>query len=141
MMNKIMLIMAGTAGALGLSLGSIQGAEKEIDLSKLPPASTKANVTFAQDIKPLFDKGCVMCHGPRAAKGNLHLDTREGVLKGSEDGPVVVSGNGAKSLLVHSLAGLSRKPMPPQPKSGGQSRSFSAADIGLVRAWIDQGAK
>ena len=49
---------------LALSLVITQGADKKaVDLSKIPPASTKTGVTYATDIKPIFDKSCIKCHG------------------------------------------------------------------------------
>ena len=89
----------------------------------IPPASAKQGVTFANDIKPLFDASCVRCHGAQKPKGNLRLDTLEGVLKGSEDGKILTVGDSAKSKLVASIARINPKTaMPPEqrgPRRGG----------------------
>src|SRR5690242_18114962 len=64
------------------------GAEKEkpsIDASKLPPIADKKDVTYGQDIKPIFEKSCFSCHGPEKAKGKLRLDSLAAALKGGED--------------------------------------------------------
>jgi hypothetical protein len=61
----------------------------DIDTSKLPPPSTKKDLTFEKDIKPLFEKSCIECHGAVKPKGKLRLDTLEGTLKGSVDGKVL----------------------------------------------------
>ena len=55
----------------------------EVDLSKLPPAAKKEGVTFAKDIKPIFEASCFGCHGdqPRPS-GGLRLDSLEATLKG-----------------------------------------------------------
>jgi len=113
----------------------------DVDTSKLPPASTKTGVTYAQDIKPIFDATCIKCHGQQKPKGKLQLDTRDGILKGSKDGKVVVPGNSAKSDLVIDIAHLGDEDdfMPP-PKNKMGLKQLTPDQIGLVRAWIDQGA-
>lgn len=129
MMNKF-CVMLGV-----LALGAV-GSLGDVDVSKLPPASAQKGVTFAKDIKPIFEKNCFKCHGEEKQKGDLRLDTVEAVKKGSEHGPVVVVGNSAKSSLVHSVAGLIEDGLMP-PKGDPLTKE----QIGLIRAWIDQGAK
>src|SRR5262245_13536437 len=84
--------------ALLASLGATQatGQDKKnpkVDVSKLPPASTAKNVTYAKDIKPIFEKSCTKCHGAEKQKGKLRLDSLEAALKGGEDGKVVLPGD------------------------------------------------
>jgi mono/diheme cytochrome c family protein len=114
----------------------------EVDTSKLPPPSSRKDVTFAKDIKPIFDKSCVTCHGGEKPKGKLRLDTLEGVLKGGVDGKVVEPGNSAKSILIHNIAHLGNEDewMPP-PNNKEKIKDLTTDQIALVRAWIDQGAK
>ena len=141
-MRKRLLIRAATAG-FALSLLSLRGAEKgSIDTSKLPPPADKQGVTYAADIKPIFEKSCVGCHGPEKAKGKLRLDTLAGVLKGGEDGKVVEAGKSADSMLVQNVAHLGDPDdyMPP-PKNKAGLKQLTPEQIGLIRAWIDQGVK
>lgn len=108
--------------------------------AKLPPASTKTGVTFAADIKPIFDASCVKCHdSTKKPKAGLALDTLEGTLKGSKDGKVVIPGDSAKSDLVLSIAHVG-DPDTFMPK-GRDAKKLTDEEIGLIRAWIDQGAK
>ena len=51
------------ASATVLALLSAGAADKKVDTSKLPPAAGKAGVTYAADIKPIFEKSCFKCHG------------------------------------------------------------------------------
>ena len=113
----------------------------DIDPSKLPPPSSKPGLTFEKDIKPLFDKSCVDCHGAEKPKGKLRLDTLAGTLKGSVDGKVLEPGKSEKSFLVANIAFLGDADdfMPP-PKEKKYPK-FTAEEVGIVRAWIDQGAK
>jgi len=127
---------------LGLAV-SLQAADKKpVDLTKLPPASSKKGVSFDQDIKPILQKSCAECHqGPRA-KGKLHLDSREGVLKGGEGKePAVVPGKSAESYVVLNAADLVHEMEMPPVKKRDMFPALTKDQIGLLRAWIDQGAK
>jgi hypothetical protein len=126
-------------GVLGISATA---PAKDVDVSKLPPPAGQPGVTFEKEIKPIFDKSCVRCHGADKPKGKLRLDSLEGVLKGGVDGKVVESSNSARSLLVHNVAYLGDQDnwMPP-PKNKANIPPLTKDQIGLIRAWIDQGAK
>ncbi len=92
----------------------------KLDLSKLPPAATRKGVTYDKDIRPLFEASCFRCHGEEKQKGDLRLDTLQAVLKGGEDGKVVVPGNSKKSLLVAAAAQVNDEvAMPPKRRPGG----------------------
>jgi len=113
------------------------------DTAQLPPASTKTGVTYATDIKPIFDASCVKCHSGDKPKAKLKLDSLENALKGSKDGKVVIPGNSAKSPLVLNVAHLAADHdswMPP-PHNKANIGPLTPEQIGLIRAWIDQGAK
>ncbi len=135
------LVCIGTT--LALSLVIVRGAEKQaVDPANLPPAATKAGVTYATDIKSIFDKSCVRCHSAEKPKARLRLDGLEAALKGGEDGKVILSGNSAGSMLVRSVAHLGKPDgfMPP-PRNKANIPPLTKEQIGLIRAWIDQGAK
>jgi mono/diheme cytochrome c family protein len=127
---------------LGIVGTSVVVFAADVDTSKLPPASTKTGVTYATDIKPIFDTSCVKCHGAQKPRAKLRLDSLEGVTKGGEDGKVIEAGNSAKSMLVLNVAHLGDEDdfMPP-PKNKLGIKQLTNEQIGLVRAWIDQGAK
>jgi mono/diheme cytochrome c family protein len=114
----------------------------DVDASKLPAAATKTGVTYATDIKPIFDATCIKCHGAQKPKAKLRLDSLEGILKGGEDGKVVEAGKSDKSMLVLNIAHVGDEDdfMPP-PKNKLGLKKLTDEQIGLVRAWIDQGAK
>ena len=133
---KSAFAIAATVGLSSFALAA------DVDLSKLPPASTKTGLTFATDIKPIFETSCVKCHGEQKPKAKLRLDTLEGVIKGSENGKDIEPGNSAKSTLVLNIAHLGDSDdfMPP-PKNKLGLKKLTDEQIGLLRAWIDQGAK
>lgn len=126
-----------TFASLGLMV-ALSALAADIDVSKLPPPASKQGLTFEKDIKPIFDKSCVKCHGAEKQKGKLRLDTLEATLKGGENGESVIKGNSAKSTLVHTIARLDEdSAMPPD----GKGEPLTKEQVGIVRAWIDQGAK
>ena len=132
-----------SAIALTASLGVASFAlAADVDTSKLPAPSTKTGLTFATDIKPIFDASCIKCHGAQKPKAKLSLDSLAGTLKGSENGKVIEPGKSEKSVLVLNIAHLGDEDdfMPP-PKNKMGLKKLTDDQIGLVRAWIDQGAK
>lgn len=131
------ILMVGSAVVASAILG-LAGEIKVPDLKKLPPAATKAGVTFDKDIKAIFEKSCVKCHGPEKQKGELRTDSREAVLKGGENGKVIEAGKIDKSPLLWSVARLDPDmAMPPE----GKADPLSKEQVALIRAWIEQGAK
>lgn len=164
MKNTSVLLIAMLASAWSASAA-------EVDLKKLPAPSNQEGVTYAKDIQPIFEASCVRCHGAQRPKAGLRLDSLEAVLQGSKDGKVITPGKSAESELVIAISRLDpKKAMPPQPRpgqpgarpgapGGGASagrtnavaapranmppapKPLTAAQVGLVRAWIDQGAK
>jgi len=66
---------------LGLFSLSALGQAAEMDLSKVPAASARKDVTYAEDIKPIFEASCFGCHGAERQKAGLRLDSLESVLR------------------------------------------------------------
>ena len=129
-----------TAAVIGVSLVLAADAKKTpVDVTKLPPPSDQKDVTYATDIRPIFEKNCFKCHGPEKHKGDLRLDSLKAALAGGEHGQVIVPNKSAESKLVHSIAHLGDEDdyMPPPDKA----KPLTPQQIGLIRAWIDQGAK
>lgn len=111
-------------------------AAAEIDESKLPPPAA-GKIDFARDIKTILDKSCLRCHGPERPKSRFRLDNRESALKGGAKGVDILPGNSAKSHLIHYVSRLVEDmEMPPD----GKGEPLTARQVGLLRAWIDQGA-
>lgn len=111
--------------------------------ASLPPASTKTGVTYATDTKALFDASCVKCHSGDRPKARLHMDTLEGVLKGTKEGKIITPGDSASSFLIKAIAHATTDHdswMPPLNNKAG-IKPLTPEQIGLIRAWIDQGAK
>ena len=107
-----------------------------LDPAPLPPAATQT-VDFAREVKPLFESACVNCHGPEMTRSGFRLDSRAHALAGGHNGVGIIPGDSAQSPLLHYVAGVAPDmQMPPK----GKGEPFTADEVGLLRAWIDQGA-
>jgi mono/diheme cytochrome c family protein len=127
-------------GALAATLSLALTASADVTL---PPASAQTGVTYATDMKPIFDASCVKCHSGDRPKAHLHLDTLAGVLKGTKDGPIITPGNSAGSFIIKAVTHTTDDHdswMPPLNNKAG-IKPLTPEQIGLIRAWIDQGAK
>ena len=113
---------------------SVQGA---VDESQLPPPAT-VKVDFQREVQPLLEAKCWRCHGPDRPKSHFRLDSRESALKGGDNGIDIIPGNSEKSPLVHYVARLVPDMEMPPP---GKGEPLTVQEIGLLRAWIDQGAE
>ena len=112
-------------------------AASTFDAAKLPPPASK-QVDFARDIRPLFEARCWKCHGEARHESGLSLFRREAAMAGGDNGKAFEPGKSAESRLVRYVSGLdSDTVMPPE----GEGERLSAEQVGLLRAWIDQGAK
>src|SRR5262245_51604759 len=60
---------------------------------------------FEARIRPVLVDKCYSCHSSQAEElqGGLLLDSREGLLRGGDSGPAVVSGKPRESLLIQAL--------------------------------------
>jgi mono/diheme cytochrome c family protein len=100
----------------------------------LPPAANRA-VDYAKDIQPILQANCYQCHGPKKQQSEFRLDQKARALKGGSEGPAIVPGKGAESPLIERVA--SQDPELAMPPKGER---LTPEQIGLLRAWIDQGA-
>ncbi len=110
------------------------GAPTAVDYeSQLPPAHPTA-VDFVRDIQPILREHCYECHAADQEDGGVNLGIRRRALQGGHNGPVFAMGQSAQSPLIHLVAAIDEtRVMPPD------SDGLSDDEIGLLRAWIDQG--
>jgi ankyrin repeat protein len=115
--------------ALFLLVSSLQLAAQ----SQLPPA-VPGKVDYEKDVRPLLAQNCYSCHGDAVQQSGLRLDLRQNALRGGDYGPVIIPGKSAESKLIKRLVdGDGGMQMPP-------TGSLTPEEIGILRAWIDQGA-
>ena len=102
--------------------------------SQLPPVASRT-VDYDADVRPILAQNCYSCHGPEAQQSGLRLDLRQNALRGGDYGPVIIPGDSAASKLIRRLVdGDGGVQMPP-------TGPLSNEEIGIIRAWIDQGAE
>jgi len=98
------------------------------------PAAAAAKVDYERDVKPILAQNCYSCHGDTVQQSGLRLDLRQNALRGGDYGPVILPGKSADSKLIRRLVdGDGGMQMPP-------TGALAPEDIGILRAWIDQGA-
>jgi mono/diheme cytochrome c family protein len=92
---------------------------------------------YLRDIEPIFLKHCNDCHGVDISQQDLRLDSFVGLKRGGNSGAVFVPGKSTESLLIDAItAGKDTAKMPPEDYSD----PLPAADVDLIRRWIDAGA-
>ncbi|HUE73348.1 MAG TPA: c-type cytochrome domain-containing protein [Pirellulaceae bacterium] len=99
-----------------------------------------APVDFEKDVLPIFRRNCLACHSATEAQSDLVLESPQTILKGGSEGPSVVAGKSAESLLL-KLAALQQEPFMPPPDNDVQAKPLTPEELGLIKLWIDEGAK
>ena len=135
---KLTTIIHGIGLALSAALLTSVAADKG---GKIPPASDKKGVTYTADIKAIFDKSCIGCHGKDKQKGKLRLDTYEAAAKGGENGKIYAAGKSADSTIVKAVARVVEDDAMPPADNKDKIPPLTKEQVGLIRAWIDQGGK
>ena len=92
-----------------------------------------AERAFVEQVRPVLQAHCFNCHGGKFKQAGLSLQTRETLLKGSDNGAVVVPGKADESLLVKKIR---HEHEPGMPYKGAK---LSDADIGQIVAWVNAG--
>jgi hypothetical protein len=89
---------------------------------------------FETSVRPILAARCFRCHDANKQKGDLRLDTREGLMSGGFSGSPVVPGKPDESLLISAIGyGNEDLQMPPSEK-------LPDREIAQLRRWVEQGA-
>jgi Protein of unknown function (DUF1549)/Planctomycete cytochrome C len=125
---------------VGRGLSRVSSGDENADSSAISsklPAPAEREVDFVRDIQPLLAR-CTNCHGIETQESGLNLQDKARALAGGDSGKAIVPGKSDKSRLVIAVSGVDPEfNMPPD----GEGKRLTAEQVGLVRAWIDQGAK
>jgi len=153
---KALLVIATLAGCSALTyepdVGALQAPDAAVALDdaggdggatqpgRCSDSSPITSVSFARDIRPLFAKspgGC-SCHASNAT-GGFNLGSYESLRRGGTIGgtQIIVPGKPCESVLFQKL-GLAPPFGARMPYNGPPF--YSAAELGLVRDWIAEGA-
>jgi uncharacterized membrane protein/mono/diheme cytochrome c family protein len=100
------------------------------------PLTEKQVEDLNLEVRSILAHNCYSCHSATKMKGELRLDKRELIMKGGEDGPVIVAGHPEKSELIRriSLPTGHKEAMPTKGKR------LTAKEVALLDYWIKQGA-
>lgn len=90
---------------------------------------------FEKKVRPLLSERCFECHSPeKKVKGGLRLDTRDGWVKGGDNGPAIVPGDPEKSLLISAVRYKDKDLQMPE------KRKMPDEEIAIFEQWVKMGA-
>jgi mono/diheme cytochrome c family protein len=126
------LLVAGLAAALFGPAFAGQPAPK------VPPdhaeRMAKGQEVFRKHVRQILTDRCLKCHGGEKTRADLDLTTREGLLKGGDNGPAVVPYQARQSRLYKLITHREDPHMP------AKEAKLPDAQIVQIAAWIDLGA-
>ena len=126
---SVLMVVAGLATA-GSGLPGLVHSAGAAEL----PATASRTIDFVADVQPLLEKRCWSCHGSEKQESGLRLDRRDLMLQGGDLGVVLELGKSGSSRLIHYVAATDPdNVMPPE------GERLTAEQVGILRAWIDQG--
>ena len=104
--------------------GALSDAQEEIVLSE------QQIEKFGREALPVLKTRCVGCHGAGQSMGGLDLRSLASLLKGSQNGPVIVEGSADASILIRKVAAGA---MPPP----GTGPRVDEEELERLRRWVD----
>ena len=107
---------------------------------EIAPAKPGTTMDFQRDVYPILKANCIACHNKTTTKADLNMETPELMKKGGETGPGIVPGKAADSIILQAAAHTWDSIMPPKGNKVG-SVNLTPQELGVLKAWIDQGAK
>jgi mono/diheme cytochrome c family protein len=89
-------------------------------------------VSFSEDVMPIFEADCIVCHG---SLGGWDASTYDAVMETGNNAPVVIPGDAENSLLAQKMVGTQTlgNIMPP-------AGLLPIDDIQVILDWINGGA-
>jgi hypothetical protein len=91
-------------------------------------------IDFVRDVKPILVTRCYRCHSSLAQEGGLRLDSATGIVKGGEQGVIVVAGKSGESRLLAAVERSGELKMPPE------GEPLTREQVAVIKEWIDSGA-
>jgi len=110
-------------------------------LCAIQPLVMGAELDFYRDVYPVLKTNCISCHNKTTTKGGLNMESPELLKKGGENGPGVIAGKSAESLVVQAAAHLDEDLIMPPKNNKADAVDLTADELALLKTWIDQGAK
>ncbi len=116
---------------------ALPAADADVMMSGKGEFTAEQIAFFESKVRPILSETCYKCHSVEKdkAKGGLTLDTREGWLKGGENGAVIKPGDPEQSTLIKAINYLDPDlQMPPK------GEKLSAQQIADLTQWVKMGA-
>lgn len=133
----VLLLVLGLSGVGVYTYVAYQSSGGAKNVSSSGASGSKHTVDFNEDIRPIFNKNCVDCHGGIKQKGGMNVLYRSELLKKGESGnPAVVPGHPEKSELIARVTSDD-----PQKRMPYKKEPLSKEEIKDLKTWIRQGAK
>ena len=88
---------------------------------------------FEKKVRPVLAEQCYKCHGAEKQKAALRVDSRAAILKGTEDGPVIVEGKPEQSSFIKSIRHEGDSKMPEK------ADKLADTQIADLTAWVRMG--
>lgn len=105
-----------------------------------PQARAAEPISFNYDVLPILNFRCLECHVPGEEgyeASGLDLRTYEGVMKGTQHGPVVVPGSAFTSNLMVLIEGRAAQEI----RMPHNRKQLTKCERDIIRRWINRGAK
>ena len=101
-------------------------------------STAKAAPDFLKEVRPILERSCYECHGPKKQKSGYRLDLRDVAIKGGESGEAAIRPHDAKaSPLLRYVSGEDEEMLMP-PKKSDKPR-LTREEVETLRAWIEAG--
>ena len=131
-------VMGVLAVPLGLMLALTDLPLTLVAHGEAQSSHTKADVSFSEDVTPILEGKCVICHGGPDENGaikkemELDLTSYDALMVGSEFGPIVEPGNVEDSILWMMIE------VGDMPQEG---EPLTTEELEVIKTWIAEGAQ
>jgi len=131
-------VVGALAVPLGLMLAQINLPLTLVAQGEAQFSYTAADVSFTEDVAPILEGKCVICHGGPDENGaitkelELDLTSYDALMVGSEFGPIVEPGNAEDSILWMMIEAGD------MPQDG---EPLTMEELEVIKTWIAEGAQ
>jgi len=100
-------------------------------------STRRQTIDYNTQVKPIFNKNCITCHGGVRRKAGFSLLFRSEALANTESGkPAIVPGDPEHSEMIRRLTLKD-----PEERMPYKHEPLTSNEIDILRKWIKQGAQ
>jgi uncharacterized membrane protein len=132
-----LILLVIITGHFGATLTHGEGFLSEVFEEKQILTLEQNQPFYSQVVSPILDSKCTNCHNANKLKGELILNSQEGIMKGGKSGVVIVAGDVQESILIQNilLPKEEKGHMPPKGKI-----QLTNEEIKMLTWWVETGA-